>query len=516
MLGFNGMGHDRAAAEDRHLFGAHPFGKRGMTYLSRVAGLFPLLLLGWTASATAAVTYRSSASVAPAASFTSQTVTVSLTAGDTAVVVISGYSTGTLAVSTITDTASNAYSPQKTITNGAAAVFIWSTAAGAVKTTGSVTVTVTVSTATIGFIGVTDYAGVAALGATATNTGATANPTISLTTQEANNWVVAGFSAVPTSSLAMTAGTGTLRLAGVGACCGVFLSGALVDNTAATPSSVTDSVTLGAFTWAAAALELRSVTCGAVTDPTYVAANAQNNAETVYWSSPANPSVVVLRRTSAFTGQVPFNGAIYSAGNTIGGPATTVVYAGPLSSFPDNQANGTYYYKVFAQAAGPCYSPGTVNPTSGVSATPSASPPAWSYALAGGSMLNAGIAGNGTIYTSSNANWMISLNTATGAQNWAPAPTTAAVQGWLTWVPLNWADSTYSYREKITVTAGATAVPSGYAVPQRQRRAGLLLEWEHLGPARPGPRQRSGQHLEHGDHDDDLGQDPGGHRGERE
>jgi len=52
-------------------------------------------------------------------------------------------------------------------------------------------------------------------------------------------------------------------------------------------------------------------------------------------------------------------------------------------------------------------------------------------------MLNAGIAGNGTIYTSSNANWMISLNTATGAQNWAPAPTTAAVQGWLTWIPDN-------------------------------------------------------------------------------
>jgi outer membrane protein assembly factor BamB len=476
--GFNGMGHDRAAAEDRQLFGAHPFGKRAMTCLSRVAGLFPLLLLGWTASATAAVTYRSSASVAPAASFTSQTVTVSLTAGDTAVVVISGYSTGTLAVSTITDTASNAYSQQKTITNGAAAVFIWSTAAGAVKTTASVTVTVTVSTATVGFIGVTDYAGVAALGATATNTGATANPTISLTTQEGNNWVVAGFSAVPTSSLAMTAGTGTLRLAGVGACCGVFLSGALVDNTASTPSSVTDSVTLGAFTWAAAALELRSVVCGAVTDPTYVAANAQNNAETVYWSSPTNPSVLVLRKTSAFSGEVPANGTTYNTGNAIG--AATVVYKNSGSSVADNQGNGTYYYKVFAQAAGPCYSPGTVNPTSGVSATPSASPPAWSYAIAGGSMLNAGIAGNGTIYTSSNANWMISLNTATGAQNWTPAPTTAAVQGWLTWVPLNWADSTYSYREKITVTAGATAVPSGYAVPVAFNHASLVTAGKAL------------------------------------
>src|SRR5436853_2668532 len=183
------MGQDRAALVDRQPFGAHPLGERAMARLSRVAGLLSLLLLGWTASAAAAVTYNASAGAAN--NYASSTaVTVSLTAGDTAVVVISaltGAPIGTTTISNVTDTATNTYTQRATTSTGNAAVFVWSTASGAIKTTGSITVTVTFSQSTLAYVAVADYSGVAALGATATNTGTTANPTVSLTTQDANN-----------------------------------------------------------------------------------------------------------------------------------------------------------------------------------------------------------------------------------------------------------------------------------------------------------------------------------------
>ncbi|MFQ5947901.1 MAG: hypothetical protein ACE5KX_03460 [Acidimicrobiia bacterium] len=73
-----------------------------------------------------------------------------------------------------------------------------------------------------------------------------------------------------------------------------------------------------------------------------------------------------------------------------------------------------------------------------VEINPNASPggePAWAYMLEGGSILKAGITGEGTIYATSNAQRIMSLSTTDGTQSWEPVATTAAVQGWLTWLP---------------------------------------------------------------------------------
>ncbi|PYM03640.1 MAG: hypothetical protein DMD82_16430, partial [Candidatus Rokuibacteriota bacterium] len=80
--------------------------------------------------------------------------------------------------------------------------------------------------------------------------------------------------------------------------------------------------------------------------------------------------------------------------------------SGGETSYTRAETNGsTYYYKVFSKTATPCYAPGTVNTTAGLSARPVAASTGttWSTQLVGGSMLKPGIAGNGTIHPSSNA-----------------------------------------------------------------------------------------------------------------
>jgi len=177
------------------------------------------------------------------------------------------------------------------------------------------------------------------------------------------------------------------------------------------------------------------VQCSAVADAAYVAANAQSGQAILYWSS-SNPALILRKTGAAFAGEAPANGTIYAVNSQIGG--ATVVYNGAAaSSFTEGSLTNatTYYYKVFPKTTTGgtmCYAPGIE-----VNARPEAGPtPDWSYMMAGGAVLKAGIAGlNGTIYSSSNANRIISLSTTNpkGTPSWAPLATNAAVQGWLTW-----------------------------------------------------------------------------------
>jgi len=221
--------------------------------------------------------------------------------------------------------------------------------------------------------------------------------------------------------------------------------------------------------------------CGSVLDASYVAANAQTTQVIVYWSS-ANP-VVILEKTSAFSTEAPANGTTYSVSATGGSLGTAVVrQVGSATSLTRTSlTNGTtYYYKVFANASA-CYSPGTQ-----VIARPVALPiPAWSYNLAGGSILNGGITGQGAIYTSSNASRIISLNTLDGTQTptWTlgPVATTLPIQGWLTWLP-----NSYAYRQPLTVTAGTPGAPSGYSVS---------VAFDHASLVSAGKSQASGNDV---------------------
>ncbi|HEY7647760.1 MAG TPA: hypothetical protein VID04_02050 [Methylomirabilota bacterium] len=188
-------------------------------------------------------------------------------------------------------------------------------------------------------------------------------------------------------------------------------------------------------------LALRPV-CTAVTDATYVSAAAPSGTTSVslYWASVDTP--LILRKTAAFAGEAPTNGQAYAAGNTIG--AATVVYDGSAgvagmtcsagTCTNTGLTNGTtYYYKVFPRS-GNCYAAGT---GAEVNATPVASTTgvAWSYTLAGGPMLKAGIAGDTTVHTASNASSMLSINSSDGTQTWSPVATTQPIQSWLTWLP---------------------------------------------------------------------------------
>jgi outer membrane protein assembly factor BamB len=192
--------------------------------------------------------------------------------------------------------------------------------------------------------------------------------------------------------------------------------------------------------------------CATVADASYVAGAAPTGASpsvTVYWSS-GNAPLILRKSGTAFAGNhVPVHGTSYTAGQRPWGSAATdpyVIYNGSAAmtgitcdatSCTDASTGGTglsngttYYYKVFPKN-GTCYASGI---GADINLTPVASGHSWSYTLAGGSMLKAGIAGEGAIYTGSNANRIVSVSTTNGTQTWAPVGTGDAVQGWLSWI----------------------------------------------------------------------------------
>lgn len=134
----------------------------------------------------------------------------------------------------------------------------WSTAFNGGKV-GASFITVNFSGTTEAAARVEECSGVLALGTTATANNTTANPSIALTTQDANNYVLAGFGLVGATT--PTALTGTLRGSNASAGTNPVVASS-TDNTAASASSVTNAVTRAAATWAAAAIELRSVSAG--------------------------------------------------------------------------------------------------------------------------------------------------------------------------------------------------------------------------------------------------------------
>lgn len=126
---------------------------------------------------------------------------------------------------------------------------------------------VTAKTSATGTFGVLvgEYANVRTVGHVATAGGNAVPVTIDLTTQENANVVVAAFAAEDFAGSTFTgAAPGTLResvfVLGAGL---PDVPGALVDQTAATPATVTNTVTTTAQSlWAASAVELRSVVSG--------------------------------------------------------------------------------------------------------------------------------------------------------------------------------------------------------------------------------------------------------------
>ena len=195
---------------------------------------------------------------ATAARGTSTSPAISVSAGQTLIVVAATDVAGST-ITTVTDTGGDTFTKFATATNGGSQVTIWGVLSASSST--SVTCTINNNSGDIACMAAT-YTGVSSFGINNIATGSTANPSISLTTQDANNFVIAGLSNLTTT--ASTAGTGTLRRDITFSSRG-SIDADLADNTAASISSVTVSVTHSATTWSAAAVELRSGAAGGTT-----------------------------------------------------------------------------------------------------------------------------------------------------------------------------------------------------------------------------------------------------------
>jgi len=119
------------------------------------------------------------------------------------------------------------------------------------------TVTPTLSGTSIYALTVEEYASVGSLGAWASATGSSTTPSVSLTTIDNNNWIVAAFSNLGNAGV-ITANTGNLRDAGRTGTTSSFSGIGACDNTVAVAGSVTCSGTMTSGAWTAVGLELRT------------------------------------------------------------------------------------------------------------------------------------------------------------------------------------------------------------------------------------------------------------------
>ncbi|MFL5311241.1 MAG: InlB B-repeat-containing protein [Myxococcales bacterium] len=258
--------------------------------------------------ALAAITFVNGASRDPGTTSASVAVPISTTAGNDVVVVIT-YDIGGSPTPSVTDTGGSSYAFRAGLTNAPVnqRVEIWSARNVAAST--QVTVSFTPAAFSPG-VSVLQYAGVAVLGSTSTSTGNSANPHLSLTTQDASNVVVGGFEIDNVS--AISANQGSLRTkaqAGGYGVCGT-------DNTAATASAVTTGVTIATATsWVAAALELRS---GGATSFPLTVSKAGTGTGTVT-SSPAGIACGGTCSASYAAGTVVTLTEVPDAGSTFAG-----------------------------------------------------------------------------------------------------------------------------------------------------------------------------------------------------
>ena len=104
---------------------------------------------------------------------------------------------------------------------------------------------------------VEEYSGVAAIGITGTATGTSTTPGITITTGDANDWLVVATSSLGNDGIP-TARTGNLRKAGRTGTTSSNVAGALCDNTVATAGSVSCTVTITSGAWSGVGVELRT------------------------------------------------------------------------------------------------------------------------------------------------------------------------------------------------------------------------------------------------------------------
>lgn len=237
--------------------------------MKRLMMMCAVLVVMFSAKSWAAITF-SSAQQCVQTSVSVLTCTASMTFASGDVVVLYASEHGSGFSYSVSDTCGQTWThqPSASFTEGSAIQIDAWTVASAIAGTCSITVTRSAGTIRHEWVAAS-YSGAGELG-TITSGGNMSSGTcsVSLTTQDNNNFVVAGI-ANNASSETYTGSTGNLRTqtANFGS------AGALSDNTASTPSSVTNTVTLSAnAACAKGAIEVR--TCG---PPSYGCANTTFN-----------------------------------------------------------------------------------------------------------------------------------------------------------------------------------------------------------------------------------------------
>ena len=173
------------------------------------------------------------------------------------VVAVCALGNTTSSISSITDSGS-VWALRAFVSNGTAVrTEIWSTSAGA--SVASTSFTIKISGGTPASCALEEYAGVLNLGATAINQATSGTMSVGLTTQDTNNYVVAGLGANSYYGYSLTNGA-IRQVGGLTSNPGNnYVEMDLCDNTATTATSVTCSSVSGSAAWAIPALELRSV-----------------------------------------------------------------------------------------------------------------------------------------------------------------------------------------------------------------------------------------------------------------
>jgi len=184
--------------------------------------------------------------------------------GNTLVAVCALGSTSS-SISSITDSGS-IWSLRAAIANGTSVRSeIWSTNAG--SSVASTSFTISFSSGSPASCALQEYSGVLSIGTVATAEAVSGSWSVSQTTQEPNDYVVAGLGANSYYGYTVTSGTAR-QLTGVTTNSGSnYVEMALCDNTAATATGVSCTSVSGSVPWAAPALELRTVSAGPPTIP---------------------------------------------------------------------------------------------------------------------------------------------------------------------------------------------------------------------------------------------------------
>jgi hypothetical protein len=220
---------------------------------------------GWSPRGGAGIAFLDAHFNTGSASTASTTITVtaaSIPVGSTIVVSIamveSGLNDGLLSCG---DSGGNVYTFVNGGADASAVVYgeMWVCASTTVGLTSASTINLSwvFSSGTNWGVGYSAYSGVAAKGINSFSAPASgANPSVSLTTQDSNNWVVAAFAG--SGNLGYSALTGNLRESNHQG-----NDQALNDNTVAVAGACVNAVTNADLKWAIVALELRSVVSAA-------------------------------------------------------------------------------------------------------------------------------------------------------------------------------------------------------------------------------------------------------------